>query len=164
MMYRLIEADHYINKKILVVGGGDSAVEAAMGLAHQAGNQVTLCYRAERFSRIKERNAKRIEECMRSGKVKVLFETNPVEFTPDSVTLDVKGVRQDMPNDFVWIFAGGTPPNDFLKKIGVGFGARDLTLEASKEAKEAEVFAKTARSSRGASALEAAHSPVESVP
>jgi len=68
----------------------------------------------------------------------VLFETNPVEFTPDSVTLDVKGVRQDMPNDFVWIFAGGTPPNDFLKKIGVGFGARDLTLEASKEAKEAE--------------------------
>jgi len=138
VMYRLIEADHYINKKICVVGGGDSAVEAAMGLAHQAGNQVTLCYRAERFSRIKERNAKRIEECMRSGKVKVLFETNPVEFTPDSVTLDVKGVRQDMPNDFVWIFAGGTPPNDFLKKIGVGFGARDLTLEASKEAKEAE--------------------------
>jgi thioredoxin reductase (NADPH) len=138
VMYRLIEADHYINKKILVVGGGDSAVEAAMGLAHQAGNQVTLCYRAERFSRIKERNVKRIEECMRSGKVKVLFETNPVEFRRDSVTLDVKGARQDMPNDFVWIFAGGTPPNDFLKKIGVGFGARDLILEASKEAKEAE--------------------------
>ena len=80
VMYRLIEADHYINKKILVVGGGDSAVEAAMGLAHQAGNQVTLCYRAERFSRIKERNVKRIEDCMRTGKVKVLFETNPVEF------------------------------------------------------------------------------------
>jgi len=138
VMYRLIEADHYINKKILVVGGGDSAVEAAMGLAHQAGNQVTLCYRAERFSRIKERNVKRIEECMRTGKVKVLFETNPVEFKTDSITLDVKGVLQEMPNDFVWIFAGGTPPNDFLKKIGVGFGARDLTLEACKEAQEAE--------------------------
>ena len=80
---------------------------------------------------------KRIEECMRTGKVKVLFETNPVEFNADSVTLDVKGVLEEMPNDFVWIFAGGTPPNDFLKKIGVGFGARDLTLEASKEAKEA---------------------------
>lgn len=137
VMYRLIEADHYIGKKILVVGGGDSAVEAAMGLAHQAGNQVTLCYRAERFSRIKERNVKRIEECMRTGKVKVLFETNPVEFKADSVTLDVKGVSQEVPNDFVWILAGGTPPNDFLKKIGVGFGTRDLTLEASKEAKEA---------------------------
>jgi thioredoxin reductase (NADPH) len=137
VMYRLIEADHYINKKILVVGGGDSAVESAMGLAHQAGNQVTLCYRAERFNRIKERNAKRIEECMRTGKVKVLFETNPLEFKADSVTLDVKGILEEMPNDFVWIFAGGTPPNDFLKKIGAGFGARDLTLEASKEAKEA---------------------------
>ncbi len=137
VMYRLIETDHYINNKILVVGGGDSAVESAMGLAHQAGNQVTLCYRAERFSRIKERNVKRIEECMRTGKVKVLFETNPVEFKADSVTLDVKGVLEEMPNDFVWIFAGGTPPNDFLKKIGVGFGARDLTLEASEEAKEA---------------------------
>ena len=57
-MYRLIEADHYINKKILVVGGGDSAVEAAMGLANQTGNQVTLSYRSERFSRIKERNSK----------------------------------------------------------------------------------------------------------
>ena len=142
VMYRLIEADHYINKKILVVGGGDSAVEAAMGLAHQAGNQVTLCYRAERFNRIKERNVKRIEECMRTGKVKVLFETNPVEFKTDSVTLDVKGVLQEMPNDFVWIFAGGTPPNDFLKKIGVGFGARDVTLDASKEAKEAEASRK----------------------
>ena len=109
-----------------------------MGLAHQAGNQVTLCYRGERFSRIKERNLKHIEECMRTGKVKVLFETNPLEFRQDSVTLEVKGVRQDIPNDFVWIFAGGTPPNDFLKKIGVGFGDRDMTLEASTEAKEAE--------------------------
>jgi thioredoxin reductase (NADPH) len=143
VMYRLIEADHYINKKILVVGGGDSAVEAAMGLAHQAGNQVTLCYRAERFSRIKERNVKHIEECMRTGRVKVLFETNPVELKADSVTLDVKGVLQETPNDFVWIFAGGTPPNDFLKKIGVGFGAQDLTLQASKEAKEAEASRKS---------------------
>src|SRR5579862_903436 len=137
VMYRLIEADHYINKKILVVGGGDSAVEAAMGLANQSGNQVTLSYRSERFSRIKERNAKRIEDCIRSGKVCVLFNSNPVEFKPESVTVDVDGSLQEISNDFVWIFAGGTPPNAFLKKIGVGFGARDLTLEASKEAKQA---------------------------
>ncbi len=138
VMYRLIEADHYINKKILVIGGGDSAVEAAMGLANQAGNQVTLSYRSERFSRIKERNAKRIEDYVRSGKVKVLFNSNPVEFKPESVVLDVAGKLQEIPNDFVWIFAGGTPPNAFLKKIGVGFGARDVTVEASKEAKKAD--------------------------
>jgi thioredoxin reductase len=131
----LVEVDHYVNKKILVVGGGDSAVEAAMGLANQVGNKVTLCYRGAQFSRIKDRNYKRIEECMRSGKVEVLFETNPREFKPESVVLDVQGSVREIPNDYVWIFAGGIPPYDFLKKIGIRFGMHDLTMEASKEAK-----------------------------
>ena len=138
VMHRLIEADHYINKKILIVGGGDSAVEAAMGLANQPGNQVTLSYRSEQFSRVKERNTKRIEEYMKSGKVRVVFSSNPVESKPESVVLDVAGTREEIPNDFAWIFAGGTLPNAFLKKIGIGFGARDLTLETSKEAKQTE--------------------------
>jgi hypothetical protein len=55
-----------------------------------------------------------------------------------AISDDVNGTLQEIPNDFVWIFAGGTPPYAFLKKIGVGFGARDLTLEASREAKSAE--------------------------
>jgi thioredoxin reductase/ferredoxin len=138
VMYRLIEADHYTNQRILVVGGGDSAVEAAMGLAHQDGNTVTLSYRQAMFGRIKERNAKRIEECMRSGKVNVIFNSNPVEFTEKSVVLHVQGQRQEIPNDFVWIFAGGLPPNDFLKKIGVKFGMQDTTQTASQESKQAE--------------------------
>ncbi|PYX84014.1 MAG: hypothetical protein DMG70_08095 [Acidobacteria bacterium] len=136
VMYRLIEADHYINKKILVIGGGDSAVEAAMGLAHQVGNEVTLSYRQDRFSRIKERNSTRVEECVRSGKLKVLFNSTPLEFREHAVVLEVKGERMEIPNDFVWIFAGGTPPYDFLKKIGVQLGSHDLTVEASKEARE----------------------------
>ena len=140
VMYRLIEADHYVNKKILVVGGGDSAVEAAMGLANQSGNQVTLSYRKGSFMRIKERNAQRVEQCMRSGKVKVLFNSIPVEFKPESVVIEVGGQLQEIPNDFVWIFAGGTPPYDFLKKIGVGFGMRDETQEAGDEAKQAASF------------------------
>jgi len=137
VMYRLIEADHYVNKKILVVGGGDSAVEAAMGLAEQIGNKVTLTYRQEAFSRIKERNAKRIEEFGRKAKVEVLFQANAVEFKPNSVIVEVKGQVREIPNDFVWIFAGGEPPSAFLKKIGVGFGAHDFTAEGSKEAKQA---------------------------
>jgi len=144
VMYRLIEADHYVNKKILVVGGGDSAIEAAMGLGHQVGNQVVLSYRKEAFSRIKERNAQRIQEAVRKGKVKVVFNSNPVEFGNDSVILDVQGKLQQIPNDYVWIFAGGDPPTAFLKKIGVGFGAQDLTTTGSKEAKEAKA-AKEAR-------------------
>jgi thioredoxin reductase len=142
VMYRLMEADHYVNKRILVVGGGDSAVEAAMGLGSQIGNQVTLSYRQERFGRIKERNAQRIQDAMRSGKVKVIFNSTPAEIRPDSVVLDVTGKLQEIPNDFVWVFAGGVPPFEFLKKIGMRFGQNDMTSEGSREAKEATALRK----------------------
>ncbi len=135
VMYRLLEADHYINKNILVVGGGDSAVEAAMGLAHQHGNKVTLSYRKEAFSRIKERNAQLVQECLRTGKVRVVFDSIPVEFKEGSVVLKVSRVTEEIPNDFVWIFVGGEPPTSFLKNVGVEFGMRDVTAEASSEAK-----------------------------
>jgi len=138
VMYRLIEADHYTNKRILVVGGGDSAVEAAMGLANQVGNQVTLSYRKEQFSRIKQRNAKRIEECMHRGKVTILFNSVPIEVRQHSVLLEVAGQVREIPNDYAFIFVGGTPPYDFLKKIGVRFGMQDMTLEGSHEAHRAQ--------------------------
>jgi thioredoxin reductase (NADPH) len=137
VMYRLIEADHYVNKNILVVGGGDSAVEAAMGLAHQKGNKVTLSYRKEGFTRIKERNAQRVAECIRKGKVDAVFNSNPVEFRENSVVLEVGGQKREIPNDFVWIFAGGEPPSAFLKKIGVQFGSREMATEAGNEARMA---------------------------
>jgi thioredoxin reductase len=72
---------------------------------------------------------------MKSGKIEVLFNSKPLEFKEQTVVIDVAGQQREIPNDFVWIFAGGTPPNDFLKKIGVGFGARDMTKDASEEAK-----------------------------
>ena len=122
VLYRLIEADAYTGKNILIVGGGDSAVEAAMGLAHQADNKVTLSYRKGEFSRLKDRNAKRIEEHMQSGKVEVLFNSIPVEFREGRVSIEVGGEIREIPNDFVWIFAGGTPPSDFLKAAGIAFG------------------------------------------
>ncbi len=134
VMYSLIEADAYTNKKILVVGGGDSAIEAAMGLAHQRGNIVTLSYRKDRFSRIKERNAQRIQECIDNASLEVIFNSNPVEIKESSVVLDVNGETREIANDYIWVFAGGTPPNAFLTKIGVQLGPRDMTLEANKEA------------------------------
>jgi len=135
VMYSLIEADAYTGAQILVVGGGDSAVEAAMGLAIQKGNKVTLSYRRDTFSRLKDRNEKRIQECMRKGTVRVVFSSNPVEIRPKSVLLEVAGKTQEIPNDYVWVFAGGTPPNEFLQKAGVTIGSRDLTKEARAEAK-----------------------------
>jgi thioredoxin reductase/Pyruvate/2-oxoacid:ferredoxin oxidoreductase delta subunit len=136
VMYRLIEADHYVNKNILVVGGGDSAIEAAMGLAHQVGNKVTLSYRKEAFTRLKDRNEKRVAENARTGKLRIVFNSMPVEFKEKSVLLEVNGQVQEIPNDYVWIFAGGEPPTAFLKKIGVQVGLRDMTAEGSSEAKQ----------------------------
>ena len=138
VMYRLIEADHYVNKKIMVIGGGDSAVEAAMGLAFQVGNSVTLSYRQSSFTRIKDRNAQRLNECIRKGKLKVIFSSNPVEFTKEEVILEVAGANQRISNDYVWIFAGGEPPTAFLKKIGVGLGSQDLTSHVKQATREAE--------------------------
>ena len=134
VMYGLIEADAYVNAKILVVGGGDSAVEAAMGLAYQKGNQVTLSYRQQEFSRLKERNALRIREAMKTRKVRVLFSSQPVEVREKSVLVDVSGTPTEIPNDWMWVFAGGEPPSAFLQKVGVAMGERDMTREAGAEA------------------------------
>jgi thioredoxin reductase len=134
VMYRLIEADHYLNNQILVVGGGDSAVEAAMGLAIQKGNKVTLSYRKDSFGRIKERNVKRLQEVLKGGQLEVIFNSMPVEFTETGVMLEVAGEVRELPNDYVWIFAGGIAPNDFLKGIGIQFGPKDLTAEMVGEA------------------------------
>jgi len=127
VMYGLIEAEAYTNATILVVGGGDSAVEAAMGLAHQKGNRVILSYRKEAFSRIKERNAQKLREYTKGGRLQVIFNSQPVEIREKSVRLDVGGTVKEIPNDYVWVFAGGTPPSDFLKACGVQIGPQDLT-------------------------------------
>jgi thioredoxin reductase (NADPH) len=130
VMYSLIETEAYTNKNILVVGGGDSAVEAALGLACEKGNRVCLSYRKERFSRIKERNAKRIEESINSGKIQVVFNSIPVEIKERTVVLECNNKLLEFENDYVWIFAGGTPPNVFLEKVGIKFGMQELKLVA----------------------------------
>lgn len=135
VMYSLIEAEAYENARILVVGGGDSAVEAALGLAHQRGNQVTLSYRKAEFSRIKERNAQKVREAVKGKKLRVLFESQPTEVRAASVLLEVRGTVSELPNDWVWVFAGGEPPNAFLAKVGVAMGPQDLTEAARDEAK-----------------------------
>jgi thioredoxin reductase/ferredoxin len=125
VLYDLIDAASYRGKRILIVGGGDSAVEAALGLAHQPGNRVTISYRREAFVRLKARNETRIAEAIRRHQVTVIFDSQPVAVRPTSVTLDVAGQPRELPNDLVWAFLGGTPPTTFLAKIGVQVGAAE---------------------------------------
>lgn len=134
VMYSLLDAEAYENHRILVVGGGDSAVEAAMGLAVQKGNQVVISYRKEEFTRLKERNEQRLREMIRTNTLKVIFNSRPVEIAGTSAVLEVGGERKDVPADYVWIFAGGTPPKSFLEKVGIAFGRQDLSAAARTEA------------------------------
>ncbi len=122
VMYRLIDAESYRGQKVLVVGGGDSAVEAAIGLAQQPDNEVTLSYRREKLVRIKKKNEERFAPLVASGRIKPVFSSRVVEVLPDRVRLEVGSVVHELPNDFVFVFAGGEPPFTFLKHCGVRFG------------------------------------------
>ncbi len=133
VMYSLLDAEAYRNARILVVGGGDSAVEAAMGLAYQSGNQVTLSYRGEAFNRIKGRNAQRLEKVVAGGRLRVVYQSRPVEIAEREVVLEVAGERRAVPNDFVWIFAGGIPPTELLERIGIRTGVKDITADGARE-------------------------------
>lgn len=120
--YRLIDAESYQGCDILIVGGGDSAVEAALGLANQKGNRVTLSYRGKELTRIKERNRERLMEAASRRRVKIELESNVQAIERDQVIISDRAAAQTrLPNDYVFIFAGGEPPYGLLKKLGVRF-------------------------------------------
>ncbi len=124
--YRLIEAESYQDCRILVVGGGDSAVEAAMALAVQRNNRVTISYRKAEFSRIKERNASRLSEMVRGKRLEVLFESNVREIADENVVIEAQGSLRTIGNNYVFVFAGGELPYDLLRAAGVHFCSQDL--------------------------------------
>ena len=117
--YRLLEPEAISGRDIMVVGGGDSAIESALLLAGQ--NTVTLSYRNDVFNRIKPKNKERINEAMLSEKIRVLFNTSPARISNDSVILSTTGKEGELKikNDLVYIFAGGELPTQFLQKIGL---------------------------------------------
>ncbi len=122
VMYQLADAESYEQQRILVVGGGDSAVEAALGLARQRGNRVTLSYRREKLVRIKRKNEERIGQLLASRRIEAAFETEVERIEASSVRLKAKGGVRELPNDYVFVFAGGEPPFDLLRQMGVRFG------------------------------------------
>jgi putative YpdA family bacillithiol system oxidoreductase len=117
--YRLIDASTYHDAHLLVVGGGDSAIEAAIGLATQKNNTVTLSYRKGEFSRIKERNKQHIDDFIKRKKVNILFNSEVMEILESEVVVTSGSGPVRLKNDYTFVFAGGELPNEFLKKIGV---------------------------------------------
>jgi len=119
VVYRLIDPEQYRDRRVLVVGGGDSALEAALSIAEEPNTTVTVSYRAEAFSRAKEQNRHRIDEAQGAGRLRVLFESNVKCIDTDQVEIEQRGETIALPNDSVIVSAGGVLPTPFLKKIGI---------------------------------------------
>ena len=119
VVYRLIDPEQYRNKKVLVVGGGDSALEAAISIAEQPGTEVTISYRSGGFSRAKQKNREKVVLAENEGRLKVMFSSNVVEIGINSVVINHDGNNVELENDSVIISAGGVLPTAFLKNIGI---------------------------------------------
>ena len=127
VVYRLIDPEQYRGKHVLVVGGGDAALEAAVSISREPGTTVTLSYRSNAFSRVKPKNRELTEEASNSGHLSVLLESTVKEIRSATVLLNQKGTAIELPNDAVIVCAGGILPTPLLKEIGIQIETRHGT-------------------------------------
>ncbi len=119
LVYRLVDPEQYAGRRVLVIGGGDSALEAAASCAEAGANGVVLSYRGSAFQRAKPKNRRRILEAEQSGRLKVMLDSNLRRVEPTRVVVEHKGQLEEIGNDAVIVAAGGILPNEFLKAIGI---------------------------------------------
>lgn len=119
VVYRLVDPEQYRGRHVLVVGGGDSAIEAAVSLAAEPGTPVTLSYRGEAFGRVKVKNRDRLAEAQGAGRLEVLLSSAVRVIEPERVILDTAAGPAERLNDAVIVCAGGILPTPMLKEIGI---------------------------------------------
>jgi len=124
VVYRLVDAAQYAGQAVLVVGGGDSALEAAIAVAHQAGTEVTLSYRGDAFSRVKQKNRLMLQACEREGKLRVAMNSQVKSIELGTVHLEQDGSVRKLRNDAVIVCAGGQLPTPLLQKLGIRFDTK----------------------------------------
>lgn len=131
VVYDVAEMEVFAGRRVLVVGGGDSAVESALGLSNQPGTDVTLCHRADRIDKARERNQAKLAAAVRAGAVKLLLRAQVREIRSDVAVLDVAGQTTLLANDDVIVRIGGEPPKAFLERAGVRSVRKDVPVESA---------------------------------
>ncbi len=119
VVYRLAAPEQYRGQRVLVVGGGDSAIEAALSLAAEAGTETALSYRGSAFSRIKVKNRERLEAAVSAAQLQLLLESHVKEIGDNQVILDTPVGQKELANDAVIICAGGLLPTPLLRSAGI---------------------------------------------
>jgi thioredoxin reductase/NAD-dependent dihydropyrimidine dehydrogenase PreA subunit len=119
VVYRVIDPEQYRGQRVLVVGGGDSALEAATSIADEPDTVVTLSYRSAAFSRAKAKNRLRVEQAVADRRLRVLLNSNVKEIGQKTVQIEREGKLLDLENDSVVVSAGGILPTAFLEKMGI---------------------------------------------
>ena len=120
--YSFADARSFEGKKVMVVGLGDSAMEAAIALARQPHTTVTIVYRGKTFARGKAKNIRQVEDLVAQKKLKLLFETRPIRVTATATVIEGTGThrsRRTIPTDAVLVLIGGEPSWDLLQRAGI---------------------------------------------
>jgi thioredoxin reductase/Pyruvate/2-oxoacid:ferredoxin oxidoreductase delta subunit len=124
VVYRLTDPAQYAGQAVLVVGGGDSALEAAIALSEQPGTEVILSYRSAAFSRVKQKNRQRLDEQQKAGRLKVMLNSSVKTIQADGVEIECDGQIARHRNEAVIVCAGGLLPTPLLQKIGIQFDTK----------------------------------------
>jgi len=127
VVYKLVDAEQYRGQQVLVVGGGDSALEAALALAEQPGTTVTLSYRSDAFSRVKQKNRDRVQAEAAAGRLRLALSSTVQRIEADAVLLKTAQGEERLPNDAVVVCAGGVLPTPLLQAAGVRFATKHGT-------------------------------------
>lgn len=119
VVYRMIDPEQYRGQHVLVVGGGDSALEAACEIADQPGTTVTLSHRSESFNRAKLKNRERVQQAQEAGRLTVMFSSSVKKIGVSDVEVKWNGEVHSFKNDAVIVCVGGILPTPFLESMGV---------------------------------------------
>ncbi len=119
VVYKLDDPAQYRDQHIVVVGGGNSALEAAMSISEEPGAKVILSYRGSAFQKANPKNVVNLNEAVKAGQLQVVMNSSIQRITPKTITIKYNNKEVEIQNDGVVVCAGGILPTPMLQALGV---------------------------------------------